>query len=113
MKLDSALTAGTASTGLGGALIAQVTQSPEVTVGAIILAVIGLIGIIANGHYKLLQDRERTGELRAELERYRALCTKQGKCPFSADGRPACAEADQITTGGGTDEQRKPQESVH
>ena len=101
MKLDSALTAGTASTGLGGALLAQVTQSPEVTLGAIVLAVIGLLGIVANGHYKLMQDRERTADLRAELERYRALCTKQGKCPFSADGRPACAEADQFTGNGG------------
>lgn len=96
MRIDTILSAGTAGTGLGGALVAQATQSPEVTFGAIILAAIGLCSLWVRAHYAHLQAKLDVVRLQTQLEVYRRLCAKQHRCPFTPDGTPACSEPDQV-----------------
>lgn len=100
-RLDTVLTGGTAGLGLGGALLAQATQSPEVTAGTLMLALIGLVSLAIRGHYGAVSQRLDNARLRAELDIYRRICTKDHRCPFSPTGIPACAAADGIDLPGG------------
>jgi len=95
-RWDHALTIGTASTGLGGALVAQVTLSPQITVGAIALFVVGLLSLWVRGHFALSAAQLDTARIKTELEVYRRLCAQEHVYPFSPTGEPACAMPDQI-----------------
>ena len=73
-RLDHYLSMGTAGTGIGGALFAQATQSPEITLGAIALSAIGLATLWVRSHYGLEASRLDNTRLRTELEIYRRMC---------------------------------------
>ena len=77
------LTIGTAGGSAAGIVLAQVVQSPTVTLGTIALAVIGLATIAVRGYFE-------GRRLQVELDIARRLGSCSSRCPFSADGRPAC-----------------------
>jgi hypothetical protein len=91
--LDASLTYGTAGVGLGGAFLAQATQSPEVTTGALVLAAIGLASLWVRSHYSLKAAQLDSARIKTELEIYRRLCSQEHRCPYSPDGEPACTMA--------------------
>jgi hypothetical protein len=91
-RFDHFLSYGTAGTGLGGALLAQATESPSITLGAIVLSVIGLLSLWVRAHYHLAESRLEAQELRKDLEVYKRLWVHDHPYPFAPDGRPRCAE---------------------
>lgn len=106
-RLDHILTMGTASLGLGGAVIAQSTQSPGITLGAIALSVIGLCSLGVRSHYQLATARLDVARITTELEVYRRLCARENTCPFTPTGEPACTLADVVDRRVGADRRRK------
>jgi hypothetical protein len=83
---DQTISYATAGMGLGGAVLAQVTQSPGVTLGALALSLIGLVSMGIRERYVTerlrIQEQARldglkleADRLRAELEVYRRLAT--------------------------------------
>lgn len=95
-KLNSTLSFSSAAVSFGGAIISQVTQSPTVTVGTIVVSVIGVLALWLRLHYSLTREKLDVHRLRTEVEVYRAVIAKQKPCPFSATGQPACAEPDKL-----------------
>lgn len=71
-RLDQILFGGTAGTGIGGAILAQATQSPTVTYGSLALAGMGLASLWLREHYQARRIRLETERLRASTERLRA-----------------------------------------
>jgi hypothetical protein len=95
-RLDHILTMGTAGLGLGGAVIAQSTQSPGITLGAIALSMIGLLSLSVRSHYQLATARLDVARITTELEIYRRLCARENTCPFTPTGEPACTLPDVV-----------------
>lgn len=94
--IDQALCWITGTISLGGSLFAQASESPQVTLGAIVLALIGILTLSIRGLFGYLNAKLDVSRLRTELEVYRRMCAKEHLCPFTPDHRPACAEPDQV-----------------
>jgi len=81
---DSAWTISSLVTGLGGAMVAQITQSTPATVGAIVVALIPMITVWVRAHYAVIERRLETDRLKAELDVYKALLHSRGDIPWIA-----------------------------
>ncbi len=89
--IDHMLSYATASTGLGGAIVAQATGNAEITLGAIILSAIGLASLWVRSSYHLAETRLDVLKLKQDLEIYRRIWAHEHKCPFTPTGEPRCA----------------------
>jgi hypothetical protein len=80
-RFDHVLSFATIGVSLIGGLFAQMAQSPETTLGAIALAMLGLLTLWVRSHYALARDRLEVDRVKAELKVYRQLCASLNLFP--------------------------------